>query len=279
MTNSIPKTDAAYWNAVWQGGEPPASVRCSGFSRHEHIDELLHGLFTSVFAQHFKSGVMAGKVLLEAGCGGSRWLPYFAHCHGLQVKGVDYSPEGCALARSIAARARVEADIRELDLFEPPETLRGVADIVYSAGLVEHFDPIDTVLEQLETFVRPGGLLISIIPNLQGINGMLGRVLNKDVMAMHVEHSTRSLRDAHLRCGLTPLATGYLGTINLPTMSACYEHLAARPWFPAFSRLMSLPTNMSWLAAKMGVPALPSALFSPFLYCAATPQTAAYSED
>ncbi len=264
------KTETSYWNAVWEQGDNVLPARCGEFSRHEYMDSLLHAFFVAQFASHFGASGVQGKVLLEAGCGGSRWLPYFATCHCLRVKGVDYSRQGCDLARSIAAKAGVDADIAEMDLFQPDGRFHAVADIVYSSGLVEHFDPLDDVLRQLRYFLRPGGLLVTIVPNLQGVNGALGNLLNPDVMAMHVVVTPPALQEAHTRCGLTPLAMGYLGTINLPTMSACYTQWAHRRWFPYFSRLMSLPTNVCWLASKAGVPSVPSRVFSPFLYCVAT---------
>lgn len=54
--------------------------------------------------------------------------------------------------------------LHQADVLNPPETLQ--ADIVYSVGLIEHFDPVRTAQAIKSHFktVKPGGLVIITFP-------------------------------------------------------------------------------------------------------------------
>src|SRR5947209_14244906 len=99
------------------------------------------------------------RTLLEVGCGDSSWLPYLARKTGAGVTGMDYSEQGCELARRRLLASGVDGQIVCADLLKAePETV-GRFDFVYSLGLVEHFSDLEGILAALLKFVRPGGTL------------------------------------------------------------------------------------------------------------------------
>src|SRR5687768_7548575 len=99
-----PKTDAAYWDIHYPPDSVPDRIEPA---RATYLERRLHDLLARTLAPR------RGQQLLEIGCGGSRWLPYFAVEHGLKVTGVDYAPLGCALARRVLDKEGVKGEIFE----------------------------------------------------------------------------------------------------------------------------------------------------------------------
>jgi SAM-dependent methyltransferase len=125
------------------------------------------------------------------------------------VSGLDYSPRG---AEQAAARLRgdgIPADIRCADLFDPPVDWRGAFDVVVWFGVAEHFDDPTKAIRAAAEFLKPGGLLITEIPNLVGAAGWFQRVFNRPVYDIHVPHSRESLRSHHVAAGLEVVYSDY----------------------------------------------------------------------
>lgn len=65
-------------------------------------------------------GYRRGQRLMEAGCGSSLWLPYFAKQFGMEIAGLDYSDIGLARSREILRRNNVQGSLRKADLRKGP---------------------------------------------------------------------------------------------------------------------------------------------------------------
>lgn len=155
------------------------------------------------------------KTILEVGCGNSRWLPYLAKNRPLKVFGMEYSEEGCELARRMLAENNVEGTIFCRDLFKAqPEDL-GQYDFVYSLGLAEHFADLKDILFHLAKFVKPGGVLLTEIPNLSSFHGCLVRVYQPGLLEKHRIISQKDLHDAHFELGLRKVRSTYVGLFSL----------------------------------------------------------------
>ncbi len=100
------------------------------------------------------------------------------------------------------------------DLFNPPASLLHRADLVLSIGLVEHFTGTSNCIAALARFVRSGGKLLTIIPNMQGTVGLLQRLIAPSVYKVHVPLSPGDLREAHRRAGLKVERAEYLMATN-----------------------------------------------------------------
>jgi SAM-dependent methyltransferase len=171
------------------------------FRRYQHreIKERLRQL-----------GLGPGSRLIEVGCGGSVWLPYFAREHGFEVSGLDYSEQGCAAAEHVLNREGVKAEVICGDMFDPPTGLAGTFDMVISYGVVEHFTDTAAAVRACASFVRPGGTVMTVIPNLAGLSGVGLKYFNRPVYDIHVPMTAGQLAEAHERAGLEVISCDYL---------------------------------------------------------------------
>ena len=75
---------SAYWEAGWDGAEIGDSIDPDNFRFKDHVYRCFHRFFLRSF-EPFET---KGAELIEVGCGGSRWLPYFARRFGFHVTGL-----------------------------------------------------------------------------------------------------------------------------------------------------------------------------------------------
>ena len=120
--------------------------------------------FDALFRELF-AGLPTPDALVEVGCARSAWLPYFGREFGFGLHGLDYSELGCEQERTILVESGLAGEITCADLFAPPRALLGAFDVVVSFGVVEHFSDTGAVTAAMAALLRPGGLLITVIPN------------------------------------------------------------------------------------------------------------------
>jgi hypothetical protein len=84
---------------------------------------------------------------------------------------------------------------------------------VFSAGLIEHFTDTRHVLAKLSSLLRPGGTLVTLVPNLNGVSGLYHRLLKPETFETHVRMTTRELRGWHRDLGLVNVEVGALGSV------------------------------------------------------------------
>jgi len=151
--------------------------------------------------------------VLELGCGASQWLPYLALRKGCHVMGLDYEPSAVALTEANMRGAGAEGTILCRDAFDADANadLAGLFDLVYSTGLVEHFEDVVPCLRAVRTYVRPGGLVFTTVPNLQGLNWALQRYGDVRILETHVVYDVTRLRRRHEEAGFETVEAGYTG--------------------------------------------------------------------
>ena len=199
-------------------GDLPPPVNPEGGSIWNHVNRRFH----ASFAEQLGGTRTEGKRLLEIGCARSPWLTYFARYYGFVVTGLDYSEDGVRLARALLARDGIAGSVVHADMFEPPADMIGAFDVVTSFGVMEHFDDTAHALAAASRFLRPGGVLLTEVPNLVGINGWLQKVLDRRVYDLHVALDCQRLEAAHARAGLEVLRCDY---VVLTQFGACNVNL------------------------------------------------------
>ncbi len=156
------------------------------------------------------------QTVLEIGCGNSVWLPYLSRAANVRVSGIDYSEKGCELARRRLKLEGINGDIFCEDIFGIGPDDVGQYDLVFSLGVVEHFADLDRVLSKLMEFVKPGGVLLTEVPNLYfSIHGFLSWVWQPELLKKHELISRDRLIDAYSRAGAKNIRGYYLGILSL----------------------------------------------------------------
>ena len=205
--------------------------------------------------------------VLELGCGASRWLPYLALRKGCRVTGLDYEPSAVALTIANMRGAGAPGEILCRDAFSVGENadLVGRFDVVYSMGLLEHFADIGKCLDAAARYLRPRGVIVTTVPNLQGVNWALQRFGDLRVLQTHVVYDVTRLRERHERTGFVTRAAGYIGfydgfmSATAPGVAewrrrvhrtlSWTSNLAAQGWV-CMTRARLTP-EMGWLAPKV----------------------------
>lgn len=155
------------------------------------------------------------ETILEVGCGNSRWLPYLARKRNVKVFGVDYSEEGCALARKRLESANVVGKIICHDILKGDSLEKGQFDLVYSLGLIEHYTDTEEILRKLLDFVKSGGTLLTEIPNLSSIHGVMSKIYQPNLFAKHKIITKNQLRRFYIKVGLEEICSNYMGIFSL----------------------------------------------------------------
>jgi 2-polyprenyl-3-methyl-5-hydroxy-6-metoxy-1,4-benzoquinol methylase len=254
-------TDIAYWDKIWADRAAPDPLDPAKPGLNNAVPHAFHRLFSRTFDL---MGIQPGNSIVEVGCGGSTMLPYFTKTFGLRAEGIDSSPKGCALSDAIARKSGINTPIHQVDMFDLPTNLQGCFDIVFSAGLVEHFQPTTLAVDALAKLVRPGGHVVTTVPNMRGLVGFIQKYVDRDVYNLHVPLSATDLAAAHRASGLDVIDGGYLMTVNFGVIAASGESsdISRR----VRERLTSWASKSVWLLEQFGFPELPNPITSPYAY-------------
>jgi SAM-dependent methyltransferase len=181
----------SHWESVWKNR---ASIRA--FSTLSYFDFRLSQVFQSV--------VTPGSRVIEIGCGGSRWMEYLAEVLQCDTWGIDYSADGLRLTEQNNAGNPlihlVAGDFFDESLLPP-----GFFDFVYSLGFIEHFTESATVTRRMSQILRPGGKVVTMIPNFTSSYGRVQKLMNRATFDKHVLLNRVMLDDAHLAAGMKPI--------------------------------------------------------------------------
>lgn len=252
-------TTQEYWNEKY-GSESPQPISITGFRNRSNAL-----IYNSMNEAH-----LSDKSILEVGAGGSQWLPFLAQQNSTSsFTGLDYAEAGCKELEERAILAKVNIKIVQADLFEPPESLLGKYDLVITFGVVEHFDDLENALRALVKYLKPGGKLYTIIPNMAGSIGTLTRWLNKDVYDIHNPHNLQDLVKGHNKAGLAIEKANYLCSTDFGVLSACITENTNKRKVSTYLWLTRLTKIIYFIESKLSnAPA--TRLLSPYIYCIAT---------
>jgi cyclopropane fatty-acyl-phospholipid synthase-like methyltransferase len=214
--------DVSYWEDVWEAVSIPLEKRA------EDIHEI-HGVLTRILPM--------GKLeLIEIGCAPGSWLAYFHKCFGYCVSGIERAPRACEKTIENLRTQNIRGEIFHGDFFE---FTHEPYDVVFSAGFVEHFKDVASVIQRIADLCAPkGGLVITMVPSMEGINRWISTTFRPHVAAGHFPINREELKEYHERCGLETLYCDYVGSLHILTPVAknrfSEEH-------PSASALLNLP--------------------------------------
>ena len=184
--------------------------------------------------------VRPGMRVIELGCAPGKILAWAAARLGADVSGLDYSERGIEWSRTLFERLGIRADLRCEDVFHSTFA-RDHFDVVYSSGLIEHFDDPRQIVRVHVELTRPGGKAIIAIPDYGGLYGRLQRWLDPENLALH------NLRIMH-RAALAQLAPA-----DLAASVITYRAGRLSPWQLSLERRLPQPLGRAATYVLNGV--------------------------
>src|SRR5262249_53685480 len=181
-----------HWESVWRN-----TKTVHRFSRFNYFDFRLASLFRLYAGP--------GSRVLEVGCGGSRWIPFFDEVLRCETWGIDYSREGLRLVREDNPGRETQVRLIQGDFFDEDLLPSRYFDLLYSLGFVEHFQEVSVVTRRIAQLLSPGGRVMTLIPNFVSLYGGLQNAVNPEVFAKHVVMDGTTLDEHHVAAGLTPI--------------------------------------------------------------------------
>ncbi|MCA1991311.1 MAG: class I SAM-dependent methyltransferase [Coleofasciculus sp. S288] len=209
--------------------------------------------------------------LLEIGCANSVWLPYFAKEFGFQIFGLDYSEIGCEQEKYILSKAAVKGDVVCSDFFAPPETMLEEFDVVISFGVAEHFEDTATCIQAFSKFLKPKGIMITIIPNMVGLTGWFQKLINRPVFDIHVLLDSDALAESHKVSKLKVVDCDYFMSTHFGVCNLNGIPIGSIAWLIKKGLLFFLigfSVIIWYLETKLGR-FKPNRLASPYINCVA----------
>jgi 2-polyprenyl-3-methyl-5-hydroxy-6-metoxy-1,4-benzoquinol methylase len=101
--------------------------------------------------------------VLEVGCGGARSSLFLAR-RGVDVTCADFAPEALRLAKQNFSHFGAKGTFVQDDILNT-KLEKGSYDCVMSFGLLEHFEEIDPIIQNMGSLLKPGGIHVhAIIP-------------------------------------------------------------------------------------------------------------------
>lgn len=248
-------TEGAYWDSNYSSRTAGFEIALDGFRNYpaRKVYELLAGL------------LKPGMKVLEIGAGDSPWPTLLAERFpDVSITGLDYSPVGIQRLRERARKRGVAVEVVEADLFRIPEPMRETYDLVFSLGVVEHFQDLAEVLRAVGGFVKPGGIVLSIIPNMNWTLGFLTKHLNRDVYRLHNCLDLPRFVTGHEMAGFKTERSGYFLSSNYGVLSSCVTegHSIKYRLYLFLSRV----SKALWALEARGFPLPASRWFSPYIH-------------
>lgn len=253
-------TGKSHWDWVYGNAEPA----CGKGWRPTTYEELC---IWQMLSGQIKKG--RPQNILEVGCGNSTWLPYLGACTGAAVTGIDYCEDGCDLARRNLLACGVAGRVVCGDIFalDPAET--GTFDLVYSLGLVEHFQNPEAVIDRLGRFVVPGGVMVTEVPNLLSVHGAMAHIYQPRLLAKHKLLRLEDLISGYRRSGFDDIAAEALGVFSMGIVAWGID-----PRFPRLDPILLPAVELARRASDRVLRRLGSFRgvrpLAPFLYVAGT---------
>lgn len=186
-------TTREYWDRLRDARSHPPPRESRLRRARRHVRRRLHrgfaGHWDLVLKHLLAPYVRRGQRLLEIGCApGVALLDVCSH-FGLQPFGVDFSEAGHReTIRNFRRRGVDPRGIMLGDVTDPAfrRRHREQFDVVWSQGLIEHFETPAAIVDHHVELLKPGGTLVVSIPNLRAVPYRAAlSVFAPDVLAAH----------------------------------------------------------------------------------------------
>jgi SAM-dependent methyltransferase len=157
------------------------------------------------------------------------------------VSGIDYSPTGAKTARWLCDGLNIAADIR-CEEATANTFAQGTFDLVFSNGLIEHFEDPRPMVSAHLALLAPGGIALIAVPSYRGIYLAIQRHLDPENVAIH----NLELMEERAIQALVPAGAEFT--------KRAYAYGSFSPWLLSLGRKWGrLGTAMSWALNMMAL--------------------------
>lgn len=248
--NAGPLTDQRDWVAYY------ARLADSQWLERQAEQRTLFDEFLCSRAGHiFELGCAASPVLARAAM--------FGWC----AAGIDFSSSGLRYLEAFLRRHGLRVgELIDGDVFSAPVgSLRGTVDLLVSAGFLEHFTNPVAILRKWSGVLKPGGLVISAIPNLLSINAAIFKRYDPQFWQQHCVYAPAQLDEYHRAAGLEPVRPcRYVGKYDIH-MLIPWERIAERFRHRQLYRAFKLATYFGVGVPLHALPIQPGPRLSPYV--------------
>ena len=199
------KTTVDYWEKEWSGAPPFLT-----FDPERPFFSDIHALLQ----KHLPKD--SSLRCLEVGCYPGTYMWYFNHHFGYRVSGIEYVESCIGPCRENMKSLGIDAEIIHADLFSyKPKEGQPLWDVVVSFGFIEHFDDSRAVIDRHLDLLKPGGILVLVIPNHAGLNGRILKSIDREKYDIHNQMSYERMEAALRETGRAAIIEGgYYGHIG-----------------------------------------------------------------
>ena len=191
--------------------------------------------------------------------------------------GLDYSESGCDEVKERLKCAKVEGDIycedffnieKEGGLFNGSELQK--YDLVYSLGVIEHFEDTKRIVKIFSKIVNNDGLIVSIIPNFStfSFSKFFCYCYQPRLLDIHNLLSLEQLREAHFLDGFEVVESGYLGkfSMGIPSWGVMPRKIFGKN-LEKHRDIGNKVTKFVWNRMKNVQNYDGNSIFAPYIYC------------
>lgn len=193
------KADEEYWNNVWNKQNIISKIDINCYKK-----VMVHDLYKN----YFKAD--ESKSICEIGCAMSQNLLYFHDYFKYKINGFDYEEKSVIKTKSIYETMGYQSNIFHHDLFSTQ--VHSQYDIISSFGVFEHFTNLTDSIKYTNLYLKENGMILTVIPNMNGIVGLMQKYLNRKVYDIHIPYKKDEIKVAHEVNGYKTLFCDYFGT-------------------------------------------------------------------
>jgi 2-polyprenyl-3-methyl-5-hydroxy-6-metoxy-1,4-benzoquinol methylase len=195
-------TEKQHWDDYWSNVDLPVEIKKSD-------DTFLLNEELKVFTKYLPKKKLSA---LEIGGAPGQYLAYMHRQFGYSVSCLDYSEVGCEKTVENFKLLGIPVEVYHKDLFAKNLNMPQF-DLVYSMGLIEHFEDVSGVIKKHLDLLKPGGILLLGLPNFRGVNHLFLRWLAPDLLKQHnlKTMDTRTWKSFETELELKTIFKGYVG--------------------------------------------------------------------
>jgi SAM-dependent methyltransferase len=205
-------------------------------------------------------------VMFELGCAASPLLGRSALA-GWTVGGIDFSAPGLNFLKAFLGRhSLAQGPLIQGDVFKADTSaVRGTVDCLVSVGFLEHFERPAPLLQKWAEVLKPDGIVVSAIPNLESVNARIFERYDPAFWKQHVVYGPQAMDAFHEEAGLVPVRrAAYKGRYDIH-MLIPWEHVAAKFPHPQLYRAFKLATYFGIGQPLARLPIRPGRRLSPYI--------------